>query len=58
MQTFLAVGPGRKPQRLSFPSEYEAAVSAQDLREAGMAIIPLYWSQTLQRYVSVPNNDT
>jgi hypothetical protein len=57
MKTILVVGPGRKPKRLSFDSEYEAAVAAQDLREAGMGIIPLYWVASHNVYVSVPGAD-
>jgi hypothetical protein len=56
-KTFLVVGPGRKPKQVSFDSEYEAAVTAQNQREAGMSIILLYWAASHGRYVSVTEDD-
>ena len=54
MRTFMVIAPDGRRMRVSFPREFEAEANAEAMREAGMTIIPLYWSRTLQRYVSVP----
>ncbi|HEX6128097.1 MAG TPA: hypothetical protein VF071_03650 [Candidatus Limnocylindria bacterium] len=54
MRTFMVIAPDGRKTRVSFSSEHEAEANAEAMREAGMTIIPLYWSRTLQRYVSVP----
>ena len=56
MRTFMVIAPDGRKTRVSFPSEFEAEANAEAMREAGMTIIPLYWSRTLQRYVSVPED--
>jgi len=56
MRTFMVIAPDSRRMRVSFPSEHEAEANAEAMREAGMTIIPLYWSRTLQRYVSVPKD--
>jgi len=56
MNTFLVIAPDGRKQRLSFPTEHEAEANAEAMREAGMAIVPLYWARSLQRYVSVPED--
>jgi len=55
--TFLAIADDGRKQRLSFPSDHEAEANAEAMRKAGMTIIPLYWSRTLQCYVTVPAKD-
>ena len=58
MNAFFVVAADGRKQRLVFPSEYEAEANADAMRKAGTTVIPLYWSQTLQRYVTVPKDDT
>jgi hypothetical protein len=57
MRAFLAVAPDGRQHRLVFPSEHEAEANAEAMRKAGTAVIPLHWSRTLQRYVTVPKDD-
>jgi hypothetical protein len=54
MRTFMVIAPDGRRMRVSFPSEFEAEANAKAMREAGMTIIPLYWSRTLQRFVTIP----
>jgi hypothetical protein len=56
MRTFIVVAPDGRKVRVSFPSEFEAEANAEAMRKAGMTIIRLYWSRTLQRYVALPEN--
>ena len=54
MRTFMVIAPDGRRTRVSFPSEFEAEANAEAMREAGMTIVRLYWSRTLQRYVALP----
>jgi hypothetical protein len=54
MRTFMVIAPDGRRMRVSFPSELEAEANAEAMREAGMTIVRLYWSRTLQRFVTVP----
>jgi hypothetical protein len=54
MRTFMVIAPDGRKTRVSFPSEFEAEANAEAMREAGMTIVRLYWSRTLQRFVTVP----
>jgi len=56
MRTLMVIAPDGRSMRVSFPSEHEAEANADAMRKAGSTIIPLYWSRTLQRYVSVPED--
>ena len=57
MKAFLVVAPDGRKQRLVFPSDFEAEANADAMRKAGATVTPLYWSRTLQRYVTVPKDD-
>jgi hypothetical protein len=57
MKAFLVVVPDGRNHRLVFPSDVEAEANAEAMRKSGTTVIPLYWSQSLQRYVTVPNDD-
>ncbi len=56
MRAFLVEAPDGRKQRLVFPSEHEAEAIAEAVREAGLMVIPLCWSPSLQRYVAAPGN--
>ena len=57
MKAFLVAATDGRRQRLVFPNDFEAEANAEAMRKAGTTVIPLYWSQTLQRYVTVPKDD-
>jgi hypothetical protein len=54
MRTFTVIAPDGRRMRVSFPSELEAEANAEAMREAGMTIVRLHWSLTLQRFVIIP----
>lgn len=55
MREFIAIDRRGRRTRHAFTTEGEAQTKAEALRQQGMTIVPLYWSETLKRYVTVPD---
>jgi len=56
MITFDAIAPDRTRERLRFETQAEADVAADRYREAGHSICWIAWSETLQRFVTIPED--
>jgi len=54
MITFDAIAPDGTRERLRFETQAEADAAADQLREAGHGITWIVWSETLQRFVTIP----
>jgi hypothetical protein len=54
--TFDAVTPDGTRERLRFETQAEADVAADQYREAGHGITWILWSETLQRWVTIPED--
>jgi hypothetical protein len=54
MITFDAIAPGGIRERLRFATQAEADAAADQRREAGHSIYWIAWSESLQRFVTIP----
>jgi hypothetical protein len=54
MITFDAVAPDGTRERLRFETQAEADAAADHHREAGHSIYWIAWSESLQRFVTIP----
>ena len=54
MITFDAIAPDGTRERLRFETRAEADAAADQRREAGHSITWVLWSETLQRFVTIP----
>jgi len=54
MITFDAIAPDGTRERLQFETQAEADIAADQRREAGHCIYWIVWAETLQRFVSIP----
>ena len=54
MITFDAIAPDGTRERLRFETQAEADAVADQYREAGHSIYWLAWSESLQRFVTIP----
>ena len=52
--TFDAIAPDGTRERLRFETQAEADAVADQYREAGHSIYWLAWSESLQRFVTIP----
>jgi len=56
MITFDAIAPDGTRERLRFETQAEADAAADQRREAGHSITWIAWSESLQRFVSIPED--
>jgi hypothetical protein len=54
MITFDAIAPDGTRQRLRFETEADADAAADRYREAGHGLYWIAWSESLQRFVTIP----
>ena len=54
MITFDAIAPDGSRERLRFETQAEADAAADQHREAGHSITWIAWSESLQRFVTIP----
>ena len=54
MVTFDAIAPDGTRERLRFATQAEADAAADKRREAGLSIYWIAWCQSLQRFVTIP----
>ena len=54
MTIFHAIAPDGTRERLRFETQAEADAAADRYREAGHSIYWIVWSQSLQRFVTIP----
>ena len=54
MITFDAIAPNGSRERLRFETQTEADAAADQRREAGHSIYWIAWSESLQRFVTIP----
>jgi len=54
MITFDAIAPDGTRERLRFETQAEADVAADRYRDAGHSIYWIAWSESLQRFVTIP----
>jgi hypothetical protein len=54
MITFDAIGPDGTRERLRFETQAEADAAADQYREAGHSLYWIAWSESLQRFVTIP----
>ena len=54
MITFDAIAPDGTRERLRFETQAEADAAADQRREAGHSIYWVAWSESLQRFVTIP----
>ena len=54
MITFDAIAPGGTRERLRFETQAEADAAADQRREAGHSIYWIVWAESLQRFVTIP----
>jgi hypothetical protein len=54
MTTFDAIAPDGTRERLRFETQAEADAAADRRREAGHSIYWIEWAESLQRWVSIP----
>ena len=54
MITFDAIAPDGTRERFRFESKAEADAAAEQYREAGYGITWIAWSDSLQRFVTIP----
>ena len=54
MVTFDAIAPDGTRERLRFETQAEADAAADQHREAGHSITWIAWSESLQRFVTIP----
>ena len=54
MVTFDAIAPDGTRERLRFETQAEADAAADQRREAGHSIYWIAWSESLQRFVTIP----
>jgi hypothetical protein len=54
MITFDAIAPDGTRERLRFETQAEADAAADRYREAGQSIYWIAWSESLQRFVTIP----
>jgi hypothetical protein len=54
MITFDAIAPDGTRERLGFETQTEADAAADQHREAGHSIYWIAWSESLQRFVTIP----
>ena len=54
MITFDAIAPDGTRERMRFETQAEADAAADQHREAGHSIYWIAWSESLQRFVTVP----
>ena len=54
MITFDAIAPDGTRERLRFETQAEADAAADQYREAGHSIYWIAWSESLQRFVTIP----
>jgi hypothetical protein len=62
MKAFAVLAPNGRRHILAFPTDYEAEAVYEAMRQGdttkdGTAVIPVYWSRTLQRYVTIPKDE-
>ena len=56
MTIFHAIAPDGTCERLRFKSSAEADVAADRYRDAGHSIYWIVWAESLQRWVSIPED--
>ena len=56
MITFDAIAPDGTRERLRFETQAEADAAADQYREAGHSITWIVWADSLQRFVTVPED--
>ena len=56
MITFVAIAPDGSSERLRFATQAEADAAADTYRAAGQSIYWRAWSESLQRWVSIPED--
>ena len=56
MITFDAIAPDGTRERLRFETQAEADAAADRYREAGASLYWIAWSESLQRWVSIPED--
>jgi hypothetical protein len=56
MITFDAIAPDGTCERLKFGTKAEADVAADQRREAGHSLYWIVWAESLQRWVSIPED--
>ena len=56
MITFVAIAPDGTCERLRFETQAEADAAADQRREAGHSIYWIVWAESLQRWVSIPED--
>ena len=54
MITFDAIAPDGTRERLRFETQAEADAAADQYREAGHSLYWIAWSESLQRFVTIP----
>ena len=54
MVTFDAIAPDGSRERLRFETQPEADAAADQLRAAGHSLYWIAWSESLQRFVTIP----
>ena len=54
MVTFDAIAPDGSRERLRFETQAEADAAADRYRDAGHSLYWIAWSESLQRFVSIP----
>ena len=54
MITFDAIAPDGSRERLRFETQAEADAAADRYREAGHSLYWIAWSESLQRFVTIP----
>ena len=54
--TFDAIAPDGTRERLRFETQAEADVAADRYRDAGHSIYWIVWAESLQRWVSIPED--
>jgi hypothetical protein len=54
MVTFDAIAPDGTRERLQFETQAEADVAADRYRETGHSLYWIAWSESLQRFVTIP----
>jgi hypothetical protein len=56
MITFDAIAPDGTRERLRFETQAEADAASDQYREAGHSITWIAWSESLQRFVTIPED--
>jgi hypothetical protein len=56
MVTLDAIAPDGTRERLRFETQAEADAAADERREAGHSLYWIAWSESLQRWVSIPED--